>query len=362
MALQTIVGGAWIPKPPPSADLLFAGITIDASGEKAAFIFRVPKTGTLDKAEIKINAVTSAQAIKLSFQDVDTTTGFPDGTADQYRVIASGSVSAAWMVPGLMTSDGTDGGSKRSVTRGDLLALVIEFDSTAGNLDVAGTNSTTYLLNTDFYTAQFTAAWAKLTNRSPVFALKYNDGTYAFVGGDNFPISGALPLTTTYNSGSTPDERGIMFQFPFKCAVGGAWFVADVDNVADLVLYDSDGSTPLATCSLDPDVRGTTSGSPSFARFASDITLSAGTNYRLVLKPTSGSSIGIREFTINAAAIMDSFEGGQSIHHTSRTDAGAWTQDTSRRAFMGLLVTQLSDDVGAGGTTIAGTPMRRGMV
>jgi hypothetical protein len=361
MALQPIVGGLYVPKPPPTSDPAFGTIALSGSGAKVAYIFRAPTTGTLDKIEFKLDGVTTAQDIKVSFQDVDLGTGFPDGTADQFRVIASANVAAGWMVPGLMTSDGTDTGSKRSVTRGDLLSAVIEFDSTAGNVNIAGLSSTTYLGNTSFYSAQFTASWAKLLTRCPSMALKYNDGTYPFVGADHFPISGALPLTTQFHSGSTPDERGVIFQFPFSCAVGGAWFICDVDNVAELVLYDSDETTALATCPLDPDVRSGGAAALSFARFTSDITLLANTNYRLVLKPTSGSNIGIREFTVNTAAIMDGFELGQNMRHTARVNAGTWTEDTVRRAFMGLLVTKLDDGAGGGGGTLK-APLLNGVL
>lgn len=112
----------------------FSDLLIDAAGEKVAIVFRAPKTGTLDRAEFKLDAVTQApvSGLRVSFQDVGAADGNPDGTQDQFRTVPQGSISAgAWVVPGLMTSDGTDGGTKRSVTKGDLIAFVVEFDSFA---------------------------------------------------------------------------------------------------------------------------------------------------------------------------------------------------------------------------------------
>src|SRR5688572_9660018 len=100
----------------------------------------------------------------------------------------------------------------------------------------------------------------------------------------------------------------MIFRFPYPCAVGAAWVICDLDNVGDLVLYDSDGNTPLATVSLDPDVRASTAALQGFIRFPTDVALLANTNYRLALKPTSTLSLSLRESTVNAAAIMDSFE------------------------------------------------------
>lgn len=361
MAYQTIPGpsGLWIPVPfasSVSAPAFFPGaILIDASGEKAAFMFHVPQTGTLDKAELHLYNVTlnGASALRISFQDVNLATGFPDGTQDQFRNITG--ISDGWIAPGLMTSDGTDGGTKRSVTRGDLLAIVLEYQTfTAGDSvqwAALYSGSPSAPFNIFPAAALFTASWASYGN-FPCVCLKYSDGSYVGIADCCIPVS-ALN-TNTYNSGSTPDERALYFQFPAKVKVMGAWVRCDIDGDADVVLYDSDGSSVLASRSFDKDVRMYTAGSNLFCPFSADVELAASTNYRLSLKPTTTTSVTMYDFDVASAAILDAYPGGQNWHSSTRTDAGSWTQVTTKRPHMGLIVRAIDDGVGGGGGKFIG--------
>jgi len=369
MAFQTITGGLWLPLPTVhtvgAPSYIPGSLLIDASAEKAAFIFRAPKTGTLDKAEIRTGAVTlgGSSVLRLSFQDVDLTTGFSDGTQDQYRDIAAASVSAnSWLAPGLMTSDGTDGGTKRSVTVGDQLSVVLEYSTfTASDsviwaiLGAAGVGQTISAFPT---AALYTASWAFYSGGFPVMALKYSDGTYAGVG--DFVCVASAVNSVTYNSGSTPDERALYFQLPAPVKVGGAWVRCDLDGDADVVLYDSDGSSVLSSASCDKDVRSQTSGGNLFVRFA-EATLAASTTYRLSIKPTSATSLTLYDFDVSAAAILGAVAGGSNWHFSSRTDAGAWSQVTTKRIWAGLLVTAIDDGVGGGGGLLTHPGMSGGM-
>ena len=341
MALQTFIGGLVTPDISGLGIIpTFTQMLIDASGEKAAVIFRVPKTGTLDKAEFRVGTATlnAASQIRVSFQDVSDVNGDPDGTQDQFRDIAGSSfTSNAWTVPGLMTSDGTDTGVKRSVTRGDLLSVVVEYSTfTAADIlnvsTLTATGSGTSAAYGQAYPDLFTAAWVKQA-LYPIVALKYDDGAYVFISTNIYPIETFNAVS--FNSGSTPDERGLIFQFPSAVKVGGAWLICDLDAVADVVLYDSDGTTALETVSLDPDQRQAANARVFFMRFPTDRELSASTNYRLIAKPTSVSGITIYDFDIDAVALMDAVEGGQNWHYTQRTDAGAWSQTTTKRPWMG---------------------------
>lgn len=357
MALTTIPGGLWIPGVYSDNTMPVAfsnpGIINDAD-DKFAVILRIPKTGTLDKFEWRTDvsaAVAAGSNVRCSFQDVSLVNGDPDGTQDQFRDIGGASIiSSSWIAPGLLTSDGTDTGVKRSVTRGDLLACVIEYSTfTAADTFRTAMPSGPTLISRFPYMDQFETAWVKVTNLIPLLALKYNDGTYEHLGPHIYPLS--VLNAPAFNNGSTPDERGMIFQFPASVKVGGCWVGIDQDEAVDIVLYDSDGTTPLVTVSLDKDVRAGTAGQIVTHFFSSDVSLLANTNYRLAVKPTTGTNISTYDFDVNAAALLNAVEGGQNWHYTQRTDAGAWTQTTTKRPFMGLLVTAIDD--GAGGSGLA---------
>lgn len=333
----------------------YAAGTIDAAGEKYAFVIQVPKTGTLDKFEFRVGAVTfdAASVLRASLQTPSPTTGEPDETQDEYRDITSLTANF-WIVPGLMTSDGTDGGAKRSVTEGDLLACVVEFQTfTTGDTVAVSITSKANIggaYNYPYNTVKLGGSWTKQSAVQPIVALKYDDGSYAYTG--------ALPASAInvigWASGSTPDERGLIFQMPFKCRVCGAFcraILSGAGGTMDLVLYDSDGSTPLITYSIDRDIQeAITSYRWRTFKFATTAILTVNTNYRLVLKPTSAvaNSVGLADFEVNAAAILNAVPGGQSWHYTERTDAGAWTQTTTKQPMMGLLIDRLDDGVGGG--------------
>jgi hypothetical protein len=352
MALTTIPGGMWIPRPinNVTAAPAYNGATIDASTEKVGYIFRVPKTGTLDQAEWRTTTVSlnAASAIRTSFQDVSATTFSADGVVDQFRNIAGSSVVVGWNVPGLMTSDGTDSGTKRSVTVGQLLAIVIDYATftAADSLGISlfDNNTTTVIseLSDDVYTTQFVGAWAVVAPQ-PVFALKYSDGTYEHVPGAY--IASAL-TTTTFNSTSGADELALAFQLPVEVAVGGAWIRMDLDGDADIVLYE--GTTARETVSLDKDQRRGAAANSRYVRFSQNRTISAATDWFLAIKP-GASNVSAYDFTVNDAAIMNAAEGGANFQFASRVDAGAWTKVATRRLWAGLHVTQIHAAAVAGG-------------
>lgn len=330
---------------------------IDAAAEKFAFIFDYPKDGTIDTIEFSLGAVTQApgNGLKVSLQDVSASTGDPDGVVDQFRVVTAGLTPGAWVAPGLITSDGTDGGVKRTVTKGLQGAAVGEFASfSAGDsLSLSTINSSADSFHQRPYPDYFTAAWAKSSAAISSVALKYSDGSYAHIPG--FVAYKAIN-TRTFGSGSSPNERALYFKSPVPLRVGGAWVrIAVTSAAADftITLYDSDGVTPLATATVDASLLVTTVGRNGVFRFASDVTLAANTFYRLAIKPTTATTIAITDFDVNTAAIMDAHECGQSMYASSRTGAGAWTEVTTTRPHMGLLVTGNDDGATPAASVIA---------
>lgn len=329
---------------------------IDAAAEKFAVICQVPKTGTLDKFECRFANVTfgGSSVLRYSFQDVSLTTGDPDGTQDQFRD-ATG-VANGWQVPGLITSDGTDGGVKRSVTEGDLLACVIEYQTftAADTIDVINqiTASQAEFDNLP-YGDLFTASWAKQVTLNPVLTLKYNDGTY--VSPNRCIPASSFSTISTFNTGAANDERGNLFQVPYPVRIIGMWARLAVGATADfeMILYNA-ASTALRTISVDANVVAATSGRTFFRRFSSKLELTPNVNYRAVIKPTTANNLSIYEFAFNSAAILSGYFGGGLWQATRRADAGAWTDVTTDLALVGLVCDAFDDAVSVGGARIIG--------
>ena len=343
-------------------------VNLSAADHRIAHVFTVTKSGILDKFEFAINpvgaTVDNASVIRVSFRAVVAATGEPAGAIDQYRDILGSAISPGiWLSPGLMTSDGTDSGVKRTVTRGDLMCIVIEYQTfTASDnlaVSVARGRVTGASLGPScnvfpYELSQSGGSWDKsaVIDGPVMFALKYADGTYGRPiapgqGGTLTKIEG-----NTFNAASTPDEKGNRFVLPFPVRVTGA--VVRVSPAAgadfEVVLIDTDGSAELEAVAVDAEhgtVTSSANPNPLFVPFAAQHELAIGT-YRLTVRPTTANVLRVASVTVDAAAIMESVYN-LNWFGTSRANLGAWTEEDTRLYLFGLVVDGLEEGSGAAG-------------
>lgn len=312
-------------------------VLMDAAAEKVAHILYAPKAGTLTRVGFRTATVTVGDTLRVSFQGINPATGDPDGVISHFRNVVVGNADDnLWFATGLITTDGTDGGALKTVTRGERLAIVIDYASyVAGNLNIAtlsqGLNGNTYVGTV--YIDYFTSFWSKLPSITPTLALQYNDGTFPRLGG-------AAPWNTmafqTYNNGSTPDEVAMVFTLAAPQRICSAWVCGNFLADADVVLYDGAG-TVMGSVLIDKDIRGYGSNpNPHLVHFSSEIDLASGVPYYLTAKPTTGSSIVLAYVGVNAAANFQATDGGEAFHWAERTNGGAWSFNTARRPVMGI--------------------------
>lgn len=360
MAFQQIPGdGLWLPAIPRIAigAPSFTSMLIDATGEKAAFcgrVFRKDRAASKDitKVGFRFGTVTKAggSGLTVSLQDVSLTAGGPiqpDETQDQTVAIANGDAgftSNAWYQTGALSAN-------RTVSHGDLLAVVVEYDG-GGRLGADAVNLTglNVVSNADVaYPASVlkTAGWA-IASLLPNVILEFTDGVLGTLC-DAWPCS-ATAGVTAYNSGSTPDENALEFQLPFTAKAEGAWLLLNQANSSsdwDLVLYE--GTTAKATTSIDGNT-GSTATRFVYIPFATEVTILANTPYRLSLKPTTANNVQLFYFDVSAANHLQAHAGGPTWALTTRTDAGSWAAiTTTRRPMMGLKFSQFDDGAGGGG-------------
>jgi len=305
--------------------------TLDASTDKLAYVFQIPKSGNVTKIGFRTSTVTVADTLKITLQTVDSS-GNPTGT------LYGGSALVTQAAPASNTWYEVTLGTPAAAIQGDVVAAVIEFNSyVAGNLQIT--------IHADgpkfpFINQNDAAAWAHQSG-GIIMSLGYDDGSYG--------MNNTLPITAftsqAYNSGSTPDERALKFSIPVTCRVCGASI-----NIAtaaganfDVVLYDTDGTTVLASVSMDGDVKGGTAMNRMVVYFPTPVTLTAGASYRLSVKPTTANSVTVIEMTVNNAAYLEAIPGGTTCILSTRTDAGAWSDTTTIRPKQGLIIDQLDD-------------------
>jgi hypothetical protein len=186
--------------------------------------------------------------------------------------------------------------------------------------------------------------WGKNAD-CPTFAVRYADTAYPYI--KTMPVS-TIALTQ-YNSGSASPERGILFQLPFPARLSGCLIFSNFLGGADVVLYDSDGSTVLTSLTIDPDCLANTVAGQVYLEFPTSVELSKSTNYRLVVKANSGTNLNLTEITVDSAALMDALPGGQAVH-TTHGSSGSWTEITTQRPLIFPLLDALDDAESAGGS------------
>jgi hypothetical protein len=304
---------------------------LTASAHKIAVVFDVPVSGELHSFEYAAPAAGAVTAtLRASWQNVDASDN-PDGGVDQF-CLYSAIPSNTWAAPpNALTHDGSAGGTRRTVTRGQRLAAVIDFSAwTSGTVTVnhwssgwAGHGAQIRL---------FTAAWAAV-NQTPALAVRYTDGYRAVFG----CVPGrTAPTTTAFNSGSTPDHRALLWTQADDTTCLGLWAFLSGTGACDLVLYE--GTTEVGRLSWPICL---TNAGMRVGYFSTPVTLTAGLTYRAAVVPTSGTSVTARAFTANA---VDAQLGGipdvaAGMGQSTKTDVGGgWTDSTSALPMVGPVV------------------------
>lgn len=344
--------------------------TMDAAGESAAFIGKIFLEGgtgskTISSAGGKItfrtNTVTFANAgtnVRIGIQDL-TAGGLNDDTFDVYADFTGGGgglASNTWYEKAM--TNGT-----KTINHLDTVAICFEMTTRGGtdSVQIASYASQLHgITNINFpYRAVDTGAGPARQQGAPYGAcIVFDDGTLGWIQGAWFSPGMNSTSSTTYNSGSTPDEYGAVFQVPFKCSVRGGYLVvgsiASTDNF-EIVLYSDAEGTPVAerTVTVNPNYTGSTTGvNPYFVDFSS-YTLNPGVWYALTMRPTTANSLNLGYYDIGSSfGSKYKKQGifGTNCKYSSRTNqSGAFSEVQSYfMPIFGLMVDQLDDGVGGG--------------
>lgn len=345
--------------------------TMNAAGDSCAFIGKIFLEGgtgskTISSAggaiTFRTGTVTFANAVtnvRIGIQDL-TAGGLNDDTFDVYAdFVAGGLASNTWYEKAM--TNGT-----KTINHLDTVAITFEMTARGGTDSVVISSYSSQIL----YAAAINFPYRVLDSGSgptrqpsaPYGAcIIFDDGTLGWIQGAWF-FPGMNGVTTqTYNSVTTPDEYGAVFQVPFKCSVRGGYLIigsiASTDNF-EIILYSDAEGTPVAerTVTVNPNITGSTSQTnPYFVDFSS-YTLNPGVWYALTMRPTTVNSLNLAYFNIGSSfGNKYKKQGifGTNCKYSSRTNqSGAFSEVQSYfMPIFGLMVDQLDDGVGGGGSS-----------
>lgn len=321
--------------------LLWANDVIDATGEMVANICLTPKSGNIRKIGILTGTVTTPQTLDCRIETLGTD-GNPSGSLWAVNTNGSQATPASntwyWVT---LTADA-------AVTAGDYFAIVINYTATVGNLSMIYRITGLYHSNLYSTFRDGAGTWFRNAGQVGAFAVEFADGSRTHVG--TYPASVATPISEAINTGTTPDEVGILFSLPFtaKC-VGAVFRTIKASTTVAVKLYDSDGTTVLESkTGIDLDIANNATNEAFYAMWDTQVTLSANTNYRITLLPEAATSITVYRVTVDSAGTRDAWPGGDDFQKTHRTDAGEWTNTTTQIPQIALLLSHLDDGSGGG--------------
>lgn len=342
---QLIGPGLLFPDTPDvSQTIALTPATIAATGDKIAFCGRVwfnERTGTkaIRRVGFRFGAITKAggSAMTVSMQDVDLTSGpviRPDGTQDQTIAIANadaGFASNVWYRTGTFNAD-------RTVTYGDLLAVVLEFDG-GGRLGSDSVALSGFTTSTSFSTFNnqlsvvtfVSAAWGNI-GALPNIVLEFSDGTFG-------TLEKALPMVTI-NSHSiaqntaVADEYACAFQVPFDCKVDGLWAVVSPSSTSNFNLILYSGTTALQTVAVVTHSLATNSAPRNIYVPIPETALSKNTTYYVSVQPSTNNALSVTSIDVNDANHLNTWPGGINANFATRVDLGAWSAATATRRFL----------------------------
>jgi len=337
-----------------------SGSTIDSTGEKVAICGSVftPSRGTksIRKIHFRFGSVTKAggSGLTVSLQNLLTSAGsgpVPDETQDETVAIANGDAgftSNAWYTTGALSAD-------RSVTHGERLAVVIEYDGSgrlgSDSVVISGMLLTGGDAKFGFPSVALkTASWSVTVATIPNVIFEFSDGTFGTFAGA-YPHS-AINSHSYKQDTAGADEYAMKLTLPFSCKTDGAIVRVNSGTTADydIILYE--GTTALATVSIDGNEVAGVPSRPLRVQWSSEISLAAGTVYRLAAKPTqTTANVVVYSTDVAAANHFTCLQGGPEMCHSTRLDLGSWSDTATRRLIgFGLSLSSIDDGAGGGGS------------
>jgi hypothetical protein len=356
-----------------------ATITVDATGEKAAFIGRVMWEGhatskTIDTTgSSKLGVATStsvfdnaASAVTLSIQDVNTSgpVAQPDGTPDVQADITTAADTTPALTTGNSWCQVTPTSGTKTLSTGDLIAVVFDMTNRGGVSDSVVLTSATHLSSGFFpvTNAYAAAAWGAtgVGFLAGAFFIA-NDGTLGWLDGQ---MPHGFVAALTWTDGSATDEYGMIFQVPFDCKVDAlACTMRTVDGTSDFImsLYSTPEATPAvmaagaATVTVDATQTGTVA-AEAFGvwNLASEVSLTANTDYCVAIKASGAGNVRIGQTTLGHADFRKSLLGGTTMRSVNR-NGGSGDFGSSSTTVMYPIMVRISDiTISSGGARVIG--------
>ena len=329
---------------------LSSGNDMTSSSRVTAMRFLVPKSGVVTKIGCYVTGVTgSPPSYKCGIVTLDgsmlpTSTPYSDGAIQEESLSPTGFHLITLSAP-------------VSVTAGDRVA--ISFFS--GDVLPNTSNYVTILVDSLFYAGigrslyYTTASWSSNASEGPNMYLEYSDG-------EGFGMAQTGSSRGLYvRSNTDPDEVGNLFTLAASAMVVGIVLPNYSSGVGssftgNIIIY---GPSDAEVVNYEiPSRTYVSQNRHPRIPFPSPVSLAADTPYRVVIKPTTATNGDVAPYKYRSISEggKNAMEGAAGWIATTRTDGGAWTDDSSSVYGIALLISEetIPDNSGEGGGTVVG--------
>lgn len=325
--------------------------TFNVAGEGYGAVFYAMEDMVIDRVGWYCSAASGSPTAEVRIESVGTD-GLPGGLWATDTNIVTGTLTANTFVTSTLTASAT-------IPKGSLFAVIWKYNS-----------------GTSFAVGSTTSGWVA---SSVPWVVTDTDGDGTFnktssgsgwvcaalgrSGGGWYPtefflgIGPTSPTNVTWSTSSspTPTHRGIKFQIPFAARCigfinGGTANTGDYDGF----LYNAAGDTILESRSF---LGAQNAGSVSAERhllWDTPVNLDANTNYRIVIQPTTTTTIGLTNLIFSDAALREASPWDTNWQYTT-LNSGTWDDSqTDRIPQMRLILDQIDTGGAAAAADLSG--------
>jgi hypothetical protein len=335
---------------PPTLLQTVSNLDLNGVGHYMAHIDYMPETKTVDRVFFRISGATTGCDALVRIETVDTSTGLPTGT-----LVHANASELVTITSGAANYEVTFSAGSFTINRGTLIAIVIAQSS--------GTPVNVYM--TYFREWKSTAGLPYVIDFDSTASVRLNFSLLAGLGSPSSAVKmrDLWPITSftveSFKQGDSPNTVGNKVNISAPVRVSGAWVLVDADSTGTVKLYSTDGTTVLASAPIETNLPPTAAAYINYYKFNSSVELTSGTYY-LAVEATGASNLSVYSATFASAEWRDGSPMGGSTLTFSRctqtpTSTASWTDDTTKQAFMGLMIDGISDGAGGGGGEVAYT-------
>jgi hypothetical protein len=320
----------------PSTDasvIQSTALSMNTAADYFSLMCQIPQTGTITGMKFATGSVNTGCTLTATIEGI--VDAKPDGVL--YDANATGTVVVA-NTDDNVTKTVTFAGNV-SATRGDFVA--IRLTPSTGTPTAMQIRTQTTLFTSGFpYTQYYASATNTWSQAMMCYSLVYDTGDVTPYGVTFNNVNANVSIS----SSTTPDEAGIKLTAPYSASVMGLfWRVTTGSNAqdVDLILYDEDDNV-LASQSFSKEYFETASTNINNTvklLLDANVAIKKGRVYRVVLKPTTTTTWTNMFQTINNPEIQ--WDGDANAVYTTRTNAGAWTDDSTKIAPLGMIIDQI---------------------